>query len=179
MLSQDSTGLILVDVQGKLAQIMYEKDALFRNLKILIQGCQVLDIPIIWTEQIAENLGPTTLEIAELMPSNSPISKKSFSCCGEAVFVQALEKIARKQVLLTGIETHICVYQTAVDLLKKGHEVHVVADCVSSRTAENRQIGIEKIQACGGILTNTEMALFELMRIAEGPAFKQIIKLIK
>ena len=83
------------------------------------------------------------------------------------------------QVLLTGIEAHICVYQTAADLLKMGHEVQLVADCVSSRLVKNREIGIDKIQHCGGILTTAEMALFELMKVAEGPAFKQIIKIIK
>ena len=179
MLSLENACLIVIDVQGKLAQVMHEKESLFQNLKVLIKGCRILEIPIIWTEQIPENLGPTTPEIAELLSPGIPISKKSFSCCGEPVFMKALEKVSRKQFLLTGIETHICVYQTAVDLLKMGHEVQVVADCVSSRIAKNREIGIEKIRHGGGILTTTEMALFELMKVAEGAAFKQIIQLIK
>ena len=179
MLSLENTCLIVIDVQGKLAEVMYEKEVLFQNLKVLIQGCRILEVPIIWTEQIPENLGSTTPEIAELLSPEKPISKKSFSCCGEPVFMKALEKAGRKQFLLTGIETHICVYQTAADLLTLGHEVQVVADCVSSRIAKNREAGIEKILHCGGVLTTTEMALFELMKVAEGGAFKQIIKMIK
>ena len=179
MLNVENTCLIVIDVQGKLAQLMHEKEDLFQNLKVLIRGCRILQVPVIWTEQIPENLGPTTTEIAELLLPEKPISKKSFSCCGESVFMKSLEKVARKQFLLTGIETHICVYQTAADLLQMGHEVQIVTDCVSSRTAKNKQIGIEKMQHCGGILTTTEMALFELMKVAEGTAFKQIIKIIK
>ena len=179
MLSLENTCLILIDVQGKLAQLMHEKDDLFQNLKVLIKGCRILEVPIIWTEQIPDNLGPTTPELAELLSPDKPISKKSFSCCGEPVFMKALKKASRSQFLITGIETHICVYQTAVDLLQMGHEVQVVVDCVSSRIAKNKEIGIEKIAHYGGTLTTTEMALFELMKVAEGAGFKQIIKIIK
>jgi len=180
MLNVDNTALLVIDVQGKLAQLMYQKDNLFANLEKIIRGAQVLEIPIIWTEQVPEKLGQTTPAIAELLvKSAEPISKASFSCCGIEPFMTELQALQRRQILISGIETHICVYQTAVDLLDMGYEVQIVADAVSSRTAENRQIGLERLKEIGAIITNTEMALFELLRIAEGDKFRQITKIVK
>jgi nicotinamidase-related amidase len=159
---------------------MYQKDNLFANLEKIIRGAQVLEIPIIWTEQVPEKLGQTTPAIARLLvKSAEPISKASFSCCGIEPFMNELQALQRRQILITGIETHICVYQTAVDLLDMGYEVQIVADAVSSRTAENRQLGLERLKETGAIITSTEMALFELLRIAEGDKFRQITKIVK
>lgn len=180
MLNIDHTALLVIDVQGKLAQLMHDKEKLFANLARIIKGAQVLEIPIIWTEQVPEKLGQTTPEIAELLTgSATPLPKASFSCCGIPPFMAELQALNRGQLLLTGIETHICLYQTAVDLLNMGYEVQVVADAVSSRTAENKQVGLERIKAAGGIITSTEMALFELLRVAEGEQFRQIAKIVK
>jgi nicotinamidase-related amidase len=179
MLTLESTILVVVDVQGKLAQLMHEKERFFDNLQKVIKGAQVLGLPIIVTEQIPEKLGPTIPELARLLSDVQPLRKISFSCSGSEAFMTALEASGRKQVLLTGMETHVCVYQTAMDLLQSGYEVHVVTDAVSSRAAENKQVGLEKIRAAGAIPTSTEMALFELLRIAEGPQFKEIIRIIK
>ena len=180
MLNVDNTALLVIDVQGKLAQLMYQKDNLFANLEKIIRGAQVLEIPIIWTEQVPEKLGQTTPAIARLLvKSAEPISKASFSCCGIKPFVNQLQALQRHQILITGIETHICVYQTAIDLLDMGYEVQIVADAVSSRTAENRQLGLERLKETGAIITSTEMALFELLRIAEGDKFRQITKIVK
>ena len=180
MLTVENTALVVIDVQGKLAQIMDQKEALFANLEKMIKGIQVLEIPIIWTEQVPEKLGPTLPEFSELLThSAKPIAKSSFSCCGHPPFVEAIQALGRRQVLLTGIETHVCVYQTALDLLDAGYEVQVVADAVSSRTSANKQIGLERMKAAGATLTSTEMALFELLRVAEGPQFKQIAKIVK
>jgi nicotinamidase-related amidase len=180
MLTIDNTALLVIDVQGKLAQLMHQKEVLFDNLAKIIKGAQVLELPIIWTEQVPEKLGQTTPEIAELLaPSAEPISKASFSCCSVQPFMTALERSKRRQILVTGIETHICVYQTTVDLLAQGYEVQVVADAVSSRTAANRQLGLERMKQAGAALTSTEMALFELLRVAEGDRFRQISKIVK
>lgn len=180
MLTVENTALIVIDVQGKLAQLMHQKEALFDNLQKIIKGMQVLEIPIIWTEQVPEKLGQTTPEIARLLANTArPISKSSFSCCGHQPFMDRLTTLNRKQVLLTGIEAHICVYQTAVDLLNLGYEVQVVADAVSSRVAENKQIGLERVKQAGATLTSTEMALFELLRAAEGAKFREITKIVK
>lgn len=180
MLTIDTTTLLVIDVQGKLAQLMHQKETLFANLEKIIKGARVLDLPIIWTEQVPDKLGPTSPELAELLArSAQPISKASFSCCGDRSFESALAQIGRRQILVTGIETHICVYQTAADLLAQGHEVQVVADAVSSRTAENRQIGLDRMHSAGAVMTSTEMALFELLRVAGGDKFRQISKIVK
>lgn len=180
MLNIKDTALVVIDVQGKLAQLMDQKEALFANLERIIKGVRVLELPILWTEQVPEKLGETTPKIRELLvDSAQPISKSSFSCCGHRPFMDALKGLQRKQVLLTGIETHICVYQTALDLLNLGYEVHLVTDAVSSRTAKNKQIGIERIREAGALPTSTEMALFELLRVAEGDKFRQIARIVK
>jgi nicotinamidase-related amidase len=131
------------------------------------------------TEQYPQGLGPTVSEITRLLPEVKPITKVSFSCCQEAAFPAAMEASKRKQVLLTGIEAHVCVYQTALDLLSGGYEVQVVADCVSSRAPFNRDIGLNRICAAGGSATSVETALFELLRVAKGDKFKEISKIVK
>lgn len=180
MLITDNTTLLVVDVQGKLAELMHQREALFANVQRMIKGAKVLELPILVTEQVPEKLGATRPEIAEhLAKETEPIHKSSFSCCGNAAFMEQFKALGRRQVLLTGIETHICVYQTALDLLDLGYEVQLVTDAVSSRAAENRQIGIERMKEAGATLTTTEMALFELLRAAEGPQFKEITKIVK
>lgn len=179
MFTVDNSVMVLVDVQGKLAQIMHEKDALFASLKTMIQCMQAIGVPIIWMEQIPRNLGDTTPEIAQCVVDNSPIPKSSFSCCGEPAFMQALKASGRNQVILTGIETHICVFQTASDLIQRGCQVQVAKDCVSSRTLANKETGLERIVQVGGQVTCVEMAVFELLGKAEGDTFKKVIKLIK
>ena len=179
MLISERTVLIVVDVQGKLAHLMYEKETLFENLQKMIRGAQILEISILWVEQNPEGLGPTIPEVARLLTDHQPISKLSFSCCGSDRFLRAFKETDRTQVLIAGIETHVCVYQTTMDLLDLGCEVQIVADAVSSRTAENRQIGLERIRDAGGSLTSMETALFELLKVAKGEKFKEILKIVK
>lgn len=171
--------LLLVDVQGQLAQLMHEKENLFNNLEIIIKGMKIMGVPIVWMEQIPSKLGATTPRIADLMEDLSPIEKFSFSCCGEPEFMARFEALKRNQVILTGIETHICVYQTGQDLITRGCEVQVVSDCVSSRTVENKNIGLSRLDRAGAGVTSVEMLFFELLKAAEGDEFKQIVKLIK
>ncbi len=179
MLQPDDTALIIIDVQGKLATLMHEKERLFQNLTRLIRGAQILEIPIVLTEQYPQGLGETAPEIKALMPDVQPIIKMSFSCCGEEAFLDAIEELDREQLLVAGIESHVCVYQTVADLLDAGYNVEVVADAVSSRTAENYKLGLSRMDDMGAWLTSTEMALFELLRVAGTPTFKEISKLVK
>ncbi len=180
MLNVDNIALLVIDIQGKLAQLMHQKEILFANAKRMIKGAQVLDIPMIWTEQVPEKLGQTTPEIAELLAGSAqPIGKSSFSCCGDGPFMETFKAINRPQVLVLGIEAHICVYQTVLDLVDMGREVYVVADAVSSRVVENKQIGLDRMKEAGATLTSTEMALFELLRVAEGEKFRAITKIVK
>jgi nicotinamidase-related amidase len=179
MIAIDNTALLVIDVQEKLFRVMHHKEALAENLRKIISGVKILDIPILVTEQNPAALGPTIPEIKNLLANIPPISKFSFSCCGEQKFLNKLSALNCKQLLLAGIEAHICVYQTAVELLEKGYEVQVLADCVSSRTPENKKLGIEKIKSAGGSITSVEIALFELLRVAEGVKFKEISKIVK
>ena len=179
MLNPENTALIVVDVQGKLATLMHQKEQLYRNLQILIQGARILELPILWLEQYPKGLGPTIPEVAELLVGQRPVAKTCFSGCGQPEFGQQLRASGRRQLLLAGIETHICVYQTARDLLAQGYHVEVVADAVSSRTPENRQIGLDKMAQHGAEITSVEMVLFELLREAGTPPFKEIAPLVK
>jgi nicotinamidase-related amidase len=179
MLQLDSTVLVVIDVQDKLFRVMPEREALAASLRKLVRGAQVLGVPVILTEQNPKGLGPTIAELADLMPGIQPIPKFSFSCCGEERFRRELEALGRRQVLLAGIELHICVYQTALDLLASGYEVQVVADCVTTRLLENREIGLMRLRDAGVSLTTAEMALFELLKTAEGDVFKEISRIVK
>ena len=179
MLKMENVALLIVDIQGNLAHSMHGKELLFKNVQKLIKGIQVLGIPILWVEQNPQGLGPTIPEIADILSNIQPISKMSFSSCGNERFVQALKALNRKQVLIAGIEAHVCVYQTAADLVDLGYEVQVVADAVSSRTIENKEIGLQKMRDSGVSLTSVETALFELLKKAEGEQFKEILKIVK
>jgi len=179
MFTVENSVLLLVDVQGQLAQVMHEKEKLFRSLELIIKGMKILDVPILWMEQIPSKLGPSIQQVSSLMEGDKPIEKFSFSCCQEPQFLEKFKALGRNQVLLTGIETHICIYQTGYELLNQGYKVQVAADCVSSRTLENKEIGLKRLVQSGGQITSVEMILFELMREARGDKFKQIVKLIK
>ena len=179
MLKVESTALVIVDVQGKLAHQMHEKQALFENLRRMIRGAQALGLPILWLEQLPDKLGATVPELAELLTDLEPIPKSSFSACRNADFLAALKALARKQVLVVGIEAHICVYQTATELKDLNYQVEVVTDAISSRRAENKHVALRKMNDCGVGLTSTEMALFELLGVAEGEQFKAILQIVK
>ncbi|MEI7836671.1 MAG: isochorismatase family protein [Planctomycetota bacterium] len=178
MLTLKKTLLVIVDIQDKLARVMPERDALVESVSRLIRGAGVLGVPILFTEQNPAGLGPTVPELRPLL-GGVPIVKRAFSCCGEPAFVQALRASGRRQVLLAGMETHVCVYQTARDLRADGYEVEVVVDAVASRTAANRALGLEKIRAAGAGVTSVEAALFELLGVADGPSFKEILQIVK
>ena len=179
MLTAPNCLLLVVDVQESLANVMFRKDNALKNIAGTIQGAKILGIPILWTEQAPQKIGKTVPSISALLSDLTPIEKITFSCCADAKFMQALGSFERKQILIVGIEAHVCVYQTAMDLVNLGYDVHVVADAVSSRTEENRSAGLGRIKDLGAGVTTTEMALCELLKVAEGEKFKQIIKLIK
>ncbi len=180
MLKAEDSVLILIDVQGKLAQIVHQSDQLIETLATLIQAAELFDIPILWVEQLPDKLGSTTPKLAELLQSKCQVITKShFSAWQAEQFRDALNSSGRKQLLITGIETHICVYQTCRDLLEQDFNVHVVVDGVSSRTLENKQLGVEMMTQYGAKLTNCESLLFELQQQAQEERFKQLLKMIK
>jgi nicotinamidase-related amidase len=178
-LTTDNTVLVIIDIQDRMFRVMQEKERLLQNLQKLIKGVQVLEVPVILTEQYPQGLGPTLPELTRLLPDIKPVAKLHFSCWGEERFRQVFELWHRPQVLIAGIEAHVCVYQTAMDLLNLGYGIHVVADCISSRALENKELCMTEMSRAGIHLTTTEMALFELLKVARGDKFKQISNIVK
>ena len=179
MLQAEDSVIVLIDVQGKLAELMHEKDQLYRQLQILLKGARILDVPVLWLEQYPNGLGPTVPEIAASLEGLEPIEKTCFSANGSERFQRALNASGRGTAVLAGIESHVCVYQTAQDLLAAGIDVEVVRDAVSSRTAENRQAGLERMVSLGAGMTTVEMVLFEWLRGAGSAAFKEISRMVR
>jgi len=179
MLESKNTILVIIDVQGKLAQIMHDREDLVKNLQILISGAKLLEIPIIWMEQLPDKLGPTIPEIQELLPDMEPIVKDVFSCARNEEFNGRLQELHGHDIILAGIESHVCVYQTAMDLLDQDYAVLVAADAVSSRTDSNKQLGLERMLLEGVVQTSVEMVLFELQGVATGDRFRKLAKLVK
>lgn len=179
MLNQETTGLIIVDVQGKLARMVHESEVLLSNIQALVQGGQILNLPIVWLEQHPQGLGQTVPELSELLKGYQPLEKTTFDACENNDFVKVIAKSGVQQWLICGIEAHICVYQTASGLLARGYEVEVVVDCVSSRTKANVDLALKKLQPKGVSLTSLEMCLYELVKDARKDEFKRILSLIK
>ena len=178
-LRAENSCLVLIDVQGKLAQLMSARESLFRNIGILVKGCRKLSVPVLWCQQVPEALGETVEQIAGLLEGVEPVNKRSFSCWGDERFRSRLCELERSQVILCGIESHVCVYQTATDLLGSGFEVHVARDAVSSRTAENRLAGLERMSRMGAHIGCVEMILFEFLGSADHEMFREVAKLMK
>lgn len=179
MLNLHDTLLLIVDIQEKLFRSMHAKEELLANALRLVRGARALGVPFIWAEQNPKGLGSTVPELAALLTDVTPISKFTFNCCDSEGCMLALRDSGHRSVLIAGIEAHICVYQTAVSLSAAGFTVEVVADACSSRTPENKRIGLEKCRTAGAAITSVETALFELLKVAEGPVFKEILKIVK
>ncbi|MGJ8662160.1 MAG: hydrolase [Marinicella sp.] len=174
-----NAALIVIDVQGRLAQLMPNKKRLFKQIEIMIEASKLLEIPIFWMEQYPQGLGATITEIKSLLEAQKPYEKISFSSCGQEQFVNDIKASGRNELIITGIETHVCVYQTALDLLAEGFLVSVNQDAVSSRRKSNKLLGLHNMEKAGASITSTEMILFELMRTAQNPKLRQISSLLK
>ena len=180
-LETDRCALIVVDIQEKLLPPIFQKDQLLKNSQLLIRLAGILKIPAIVTTQYAKGLGNTTPEIASLLPETQPIDKQMFSCFGSDVFCSLLKRMPgnRNTVLLCGMESHICVMQTALGALREGYIVHAASDAVSSRSEWNWKIGLERMRAAGAVISSTEMILYELLRSSGSPAFKELLPYLK
>ncbi|WP_417762140.1 isochorismatase family protein [Shewanella sp.] len=179
MLTKETTGLIIIDVQGKLARLVSGSDAVISNCAKLVKGVQVLGLPIIWLEQNPAKLGQTVDELRTLLGQQQPIIKFTFDGCGELAVTAALAATGKTCWLICGIETHICVYQTASHLKQLGYDLHLLVDCVSSREQANKELAIQKLATAGVELTSVEMCLYELVKDCRAPEFKEILNLIK
>ncbi len=178
-LNVDDTALLIIDVQERLAPVMKAKDVVVNNCLHLVELSRMLDIPILVTEQYPKGLGRTVEKIRNALPVYRPVEKMTFSCCDEPSFLDSIKGANRKRLLLTGMETHICVLQTCIGLLQNGFKVHVVSDAMCSRAEDNRKTALEFMRDAGAVITCTETVLFQLLKLAGTEEFKAISKRIK
>jgi nicotinamidase-related amidase len=180
-LEVDRCALIVVDIQEKLLPPIFQKEYLVKNSQLLIRLAGILKLPTLMTTQYAKGLGNTIPEIASLLPETRPVDKQMFSCFGSDTFCSLLKKLPgnRNTVLLCGMESHICVTQTALGAIREGYIVHVASDAVSSRTEWNWKIGLERMRAAGAVISSTEMMIYELLRSSGAPAFKELLPYLK
>lgn len=174
--------LIVIDVQEKLMPVIDEHEAVARNIDRLVRGCKVLDVPALLTEQYAKGLGGTIPSIRLAFEETSgyePIEKSTFSGFGCAELLTALRLRQKKHAIVAGVETHVCVYQTVMDLLANGYQVTIAADAIGSRAASNKEIAVRRMVAEGAKLSSTEMALFEMLVESGTDEFRAVSKLVK
>jgi nicotinamidase-related amidase len=180
-LEPEHCALIVIDIQEKLLPPIFEKERLVRNAQLLIRLAGVLKMPTLLSTQYSKGLGNTVPEVASLLPEISPVEKQMFSCFGSDVFCSALKRLPgnRNTVVLCGMESHICVAQTALAALREGYLVHVASDAVSSRTEWNWKIGLERMRAAGAVISSTEMVIYEALRSSGTSDFKSMLQYLK
>jgi nicotinamidase-related amidase len=180
-LEAERCALLVIDIQEKLLPPIFHKDELVRNSQLLIRAAGILKIPALVSTQYAKGLGATVAEVASLLPEVEPVDKTLFSCFGSDAFCSVLKRMSsqRNTLLLCGMESHICVTQTALAALRQGYLVHVASDAVSSRAEWNWKIGLERMRAAGAVISSTEMMIYELMRASSSAAFKELLPFLK
>ncbi len=173
--------LVVIDIQEKLSAVMSKSvlRQVVKNTGVLIAAAGELGFPILLTEQYPKGLGSTLPELQQQLSCVAPIEKLAFSCCGEPAFASHFSAATPKQAVLTGMEAHVCVYQTALDLLATGQQVFAPADAVCSRSKANWRVGIEAIGRAGAITGSTEMFLFQMLKVAGSESFKKLAKLVQ
>jgi len=180
-LEASQCALLVIDIQEKLLPPIFQKEQLVKNSQLLIRLAGILKIPALMSTQYVKGLGNTVPEIASLLPGTEAIDKHMFSCFGSEVFCSLLKRLPgqRNTLLLCGMESHICVTQTALAALREGYIVHVASDAVSSRTEWNWKIGLKRMRAAGAIISSTEMIIYELLRSSGAPAFKEMLPYLR
>jgi nicotinamidase-related amidase len=175
------SALVVIDIQEKLLPPIFQKEQLVRNSQLLIRLAGVLKMPTLLTTQYSKGLGNTVAEISQLLPETEPIEKQVFSCFGSDVFCSTLKRLPgnRNTVILCGMESHICVAQTALAALREGYLVHVASDAVSSRTEWNWKIGLERMASAGAVISSTEMIIYEALKSSDTSYFKDMLQYLK
>jgi nicotinamidase-related amidase len=180
LLDISKTALLVVDVQEAFRGVISDLEQIASRISVAVRGFEILDRPVFVTEQYSKGLGRTVSEIGKALPADVVlIEKTAFSSCGAAGFSDALRAASISHVAVCGIETHICVNQTVHDLMDLGFDVHILTDCVASRSDHDKQAGLSRMFASGAVASSVEMALFELMRDAKHDKFKEIQRLVK
>ena len=177
----EQAALVVIDIQEKLLPPIFQREQLVKNSQLLIRAAGILKMPVLMTTQYAKGLGQCVPEIASLLPEGAAIDKQLFSCFGSDAFCSLLKRLPgqRNSLLLCGMESHICVVQTALAGLREGYLVHVASDAVSSRTEWNWKIGLSRMGAAGAVISSTEMMIYELMKSSGSPAFKELLPYLK
>jgi nicotinamidase-related amidase len=180
VLRPERTALVVVDLQEKLLPAILGRERVVKNSLLLMRLAEVLDMPIVLTSQYKKGLGEILPEVRAAAPGNEPLDKVAFGCFGDAAFLDRLRSLpGRDQLLVTGVEGHICVCQTVLGALEKGYDVHVAADAVGSRSEENYRVGLARMERSGALLSSAEMATYELLGRSDGQAFKKMLPYIK
>ncbi|HET7207863.1 MAG TPA: hydrolase [Terriglobales bacterium] len=180
-LEAEHCALIVIDIQEKLLPPIFRREQLVKNSQLVIRLATILKIPALVTTQYSKGLGSTVVDLTSLLPEKEAIDKLQFSCFGSDLFCSAVRRLPgnRNTLLLCGMETHICVMQTALAALREGYIVHVASDAVSSRTEWNWTVGLERMRAAGAIISSTEMIIYELLRSSGSASFKEMLPYLK
>lgn len=176
---KENTGAIIIDMQERLVPHMNKVEELQKNMEILIKGLKELEIPLVVSEQYRKGLGPTVENIHEVLGDYECLEKTSFSCCDESCFEDKFKAMNKKWIIVAGVESHICVQQTVIDMIERGYVPVVIEDCVASRKGNDKRIAIERMRSEGAIISTCESILFELCRYAGNTTFKAISNLVK
>ena len=179
ILNKENTGLLIIDVQEKLMQVMGKKEKIVEDINKLVILSKLFDFPVILTEQYPKWLGPTLRELAESLPVYEPITKFHFNCCDVDAFNNRLDSEDLRNIIITGVESHICVFQTCVSILEKGYNVHVPQDAVGSRIDENSRVGLDLMKQAGAVITSTETVIYQILKKTGTKEFKEMLKVIR
>ncbi|MDR1490502.1 MAG: isochorismatase family protein [Desulfovibrio sp.] len=175
----EDTAAVAIDFQERLLPAVHDGDELVRSSRILLSGLNALNVPVLITRQYPKGIGDTVREIREVTANAITCDKLTFSCCGSEVFASALQKLQKKNIVVFGVEAHVCVLQTALDLLTSGYKVFLATDCTGSRRPHDRLAGLRRAESEGALLTTYEQTLFELLESSNSPAFKTISVLVR
>ncbi len=175
----ENSALLVIDIQERILPVIFESERVVQNTIKLINGFKILNVPVFYTEQYPKGLGPTSSQIKEVLSGIEAISKMTFSCSGAGNLFEQLRNTSIEQIVLCGIESHVCVMQTALDLIANGFKVQVAADAVSSRRVFDYKIALERLRTNGAEITLTESVLFEMLNVCGTDQFKAISKIVK
>lgn len=179
LLQKEQTGIVMIDPQEKLMAVMGQRDAAINNMVKLLHLARRYELPVLLTEQMPKNIGRTMEQVKSLVPDLKPIEKVEFDCCTVSEFNQKLESLSLKTIILSGIESHVCVFQTCLSLLERDYRVFVPRDAVDSRTMQNHQTGLELMRQAGAFITSTETVIFQFLKKAGTDDFRAMLKVIK
>lgn len=179
LINKNNSLLLIIDVQEKLSAIMNQRAKVISNIQKLVFVSEKLNLPILVTEQYPKGLGKTVPEIVENLSKYEPIEKTTFSCCKDDKFMEKIKESCKKDIIVCGMESHVCVQQTSIELVDLGYRVYITGDAVCSRRKEDWKFSLHRIRAEGAVVTTTESIIFELMESSNNPEFKDIISIVK